>query len=115
MSEKRAAESDSDNHCERAVRGGGARECQSDHVIMCLIHHSFNILSIYLSIYLKKLEYHEKGQYFLSLISESETQILNRFITQSEIFQAFISWNFDDFGLPIMKTKNSVSENLNIT
>ncbi len=25
--------------------------------------------------------YHEKGQYFLSLISESETQILYRFIT----------------------------------
>ncbi len=39
----------------------------------------------------KKFEYHEKGQYFLSLISESETHILYRFITQSEIFQAFIS------------------------
>ncbi len=31
--------------------------------------------------HLKKLEYHEKGQYFLSLISESETHILYRFIT----------------------------------
>ncbi len=31
----------------------------------------------------KKLnEYHEKGQYFLSLISESETHILYSFITQ---------------------------------
>ncbi len=29
-----------------------------------------------------------KNQYFLSLISESETHILYRFITQSEIFQA---------------------------
>ncbi len=28
-----------------------------------------------------KLEYHEKGQYFLSLISERETHILYRFIT----------------------------------
>ncbi len=28
-----------------------------------------------------KLEYHEKGQYFLLLISESETYILYRFIT----------------------------------
>ncbi len=27
-----------------------------------------------------------------------------RFITQSEIFQAFISWNFDDYVLQIMKT-----------
>ncbi len=29
----------------------------------------------------KKIEYHEKGQSFLSLISESETHILYRFIT----------------------------------
>ncbi len=29
----------------------------------------------------KKIEYHEKGQYFLSLISESEMHILYRFIT----------------------------------
>ncbi len=58
------------------------------------------------------MEYHEKGQYFLSLISESETHILYRFITQSEIFQAFISWNFDDYGLQIMKTQNSVSQNI---
>ncbi len=29
----------------------------------------------------KKCEYHEKGQYFLSLISESETHILYRVIT----------------------------------
>ncbi len=29
----------------------------------------------------KKNEYHEKGQYFLSLISESETHISRRFIT----------------------------------
>ncbi len=28
----------------------------------------------------KKLEYHEKGQYFVSLISESETHILDRLI-----------------------------------
>ncbi len=28
--------------------------------------------------------------------SESETHILYRFVTQSEIFQAYISWNFDD-------------------
>ncbi len=34
-----------------------------------------------LQVYLKKLDYHKKGQYFLSLISESETHILYRFIT----------------------------------
>ncbi len=37
-------------------------------------------------IYTENIEYHEKGQYFLSLISESETHILYKFITQSEIF-----------------------------
>ncbi len=48
---------------------------------------------------------------FFSLISESKTHILYRFITQSEIFQAFISWNFDDYGLQIKNPKFSVSEN----
>ncbi len=67
-----------------------------------------------LEVHLKKIEYHEKGQYFLSLISESETHILYRFITQSEIFQAFISWNFYDYGLQIMKTPNSVSQKIRI-
>ncbi len=33
-------------------------------------------------------------------------------ITQSEIFQAFISWNFHDYGLQIMKTQNSVSQKI---
>ncbi len=31
--------------------------------------------------------------------------ILYRFIKQSEIFQAFISWNVDDYGLQIIKPK----------
>ncbi len=53
-----------------------------------------------------------KNVYFLSLISESETHILNRFITQSEIFQAFISWNFDDYGLQIIKSQNAVSQKI---
>ncbi len=59
-------------------------------------------------VHLKKMEYHKKGQYFWSLISKSETHILYRFITQSEIFQDLISWIFDDYGLQIMKTQNSV-------
>ncbi len=33
--------------------------------------------------------------------------------TQSEIFQAFISWTFD-YGLQIMKTQNSVSQKIRI-
>ncbi len=38
----------------------------------------------------QKFEYHEKGQYFLSLISESETHILYRFITH-RVKYVFIS------------------------
>ncbi len=32
----------------------------------------------------------------------------------SEIFQAFISWNFDDYGLQTMETQNSVSQKIRI-
>jgi len=39
------------------------------------------VLYIYIRYIKKKIEYHEKGQHFLSLISESETHILYRFIT----------------------------------
>ncbi len=34
----------------------------------------------FVQLHLKIFEYHEKGQYFLLLISESETHILYRFI-----------------------------------
>ncbi len=61
-----------------------------------------------------RIKCHEKGQYLLSLISESETHILYRFIKQSETFQVFISWNFDDYGFQIMKTQNSVSQKIRI-
>ncbi len=49
---------------------------------------------------------------FLSLISGSETHILSRFITQSEIFHAFISWNFDDYDFQIIKIPNSVYQKI---
>ncbi len=35
----------------------------------------------HIQVHLKKIEYHEKGQYILSFISDSETYILYRFIT----------------------------------
>ncbi len=40
-----------------------------------------NKLFILVHLKKKKIEYNEKGQYFLSLVSESETHILYRFIT----------------------------------
>ena len=35
-------------------------------------------------------------------------------LLDSEIFQAFISFNFDDYGLQLMKTQNSVSPKIRI-
>ncbi len=37
-----------------------------------------------------------------------------RIIRHREIFQAFISWHLDDYGLQIMKTQNSVSQKIRI-
>ncbi len=62
--------------------------------------------------YISKKKCHENGKYFLSFISENETHILYRLITQSEIFQAFIYGHFDDYGLQIMTTQNSVSQKI---
>ncbi len=45
---------------------------------------------------------------------QSEPHILYRLITQSEIFQAFISLNLDFYGLQLMKTQNSVSQKIRI-
>jgi len=43
--------------------------------------------------------------------SQCETNILYRLITlQSEIFQAFICYNCDDYVLELMKTPNSKLE-----
>ncbi len=39
------------------------------------------LIEIPLQVHLKEFEYLKKGQYILSLISESETQILYRLIT----------------------------------
>ncbi len=43
--------------------------------------HTHMHVYVHVQVHLKKIEYLEKGQYFLSLISESETHILYRFIT----------------------------------
>ncbi len=73
-------------------------------------------LLIHVQVHLKKLEYHEKGQYFLSLISESETHILYRFITHRvKYFKPFISWFFFLWLTDNENPKFSVSENLTIT
>ncbi len=82
-----------------------------------------NLLKIYslsisiqsdVKVHLKTFWISWKRSIFLSLISERETHMLYRLITQSEIFQAFISWHFDDYGLQIIKTPNSVSQKIRI-
>ncbi len=73
----------------------------------CII---FNI-----QVHLKKIEYHEKGQYFLSLISESEPHILYRFITHRvKYFKPL----FLDILMIMADNENPkfrVSENYNVT
>ncbi len=60
----------------------------------------------HIQVHLKKFEYDEKGQYSLLLNSESETHVLNRFIT-------YFKPLFLDI-LMIMKTQNSVSQKIRI-
>ncbi len=93
--------------------------CVKDHISRLMYQiknivfiYCISLCHVYLQVHIQKIEYYEKGQYFLSLTSESETHILYRFITQSEIFQAFIAWNLDDYGLQILKTQNSVSQKI---
>ncbi len=57
----------------------------------------------------------KKVNIYFSLFSESETHILYRFIThRMKYFQPFISWNFYDYGLQIIKTQNPVFQKISI-
>ncbi len=51
----------------------------------------FGVMQCILQVHLTKIELKKNDNILLSLISESETHVLHRFITQSEIFQAFVS------------------------
>ncbi len=67
----------------------------------------------------KSHENQEKGQYFLSLISESEIHILYRFITHrvkyfKPLFLNILILHFDDYGLQTMKTQNLASQKIRI-
>ncbi len=53
----------------------------------------------------------KKVNIFLSLISESETHVLYRFITHGVKYLKPLFLEIDDYGLQIMKTQFSVSEN----
>ncbi len=54
--------------------------------------------------------------WFISLIPFKKWNLYNVYIhsTQTDIFQVFISFNFDDYNWQLMKTPNSVSQILNI-
>ena len=81
--------------CLKALLDGEACCLIPEHAINDITQINTNTQIGNIQVHLKKFEYHRKVQYFLSLISESETHILYIFITQSEIFQAFISLNFE--------------------
>ncbi len=52
--------------------------------------------------------------WFISLIPFKKWNLYNVYIhsTQTDIFQVFISFNFDDYNWQLMKTPNSVSQKI---
>ncbi len=54
--------------------------------------------------------------WFISLIPFKKWNLYNVYIhsTQTDIFQVFISFNFDDYKWQLMKTPNSVSQKITI-
>ncbi len=54
--------------------------------------------------------------WFISLIPFKKWNLYNAYIhsTQTDIFQLFISFNFDDYNWQLMKTPNSVSQKIRI-
>ncbi len=54
--------------------------------------------------------------WFISLIQFKKLNFYNVYIhsTQTDIFQVFISFNFDDYNWQLMKTPNSVSQKIRI-
>ncbi len=54
--------------------------------------------------------------WFISLIPFKKWNLYNVYIhsTQTDIFQVFISFNFDDYNWQLMKTPNSVSQKIRI-
>ncbi len=54
--------------------------------------------------------------WFISLIPFKKLNLYNVYIhsTQTDIFQVFISFNFDDYNWQLMKTPNSVSQKIRI-
>ncbi len=67
---------------------------------MCMVNFIHHDIQVYLK---KKWNIMQKVNTFC-LSFQKVKPISYRFITQSEIFEAFISWNFDDYVLQIMKT-----------
>ena len=66
--------------------------------------------TIQLQVHLKKIECHEKVQYFLSLISESETHTLHRFITQSKYSSLSVLHEVLRCPGPVLTSVNSVDQ-----
>ncbi len=81
-----------------------------------LIKRKLKLLTIYsphaiLQVHLKQLILWKRSIFFVTHFRKWNPCIIQIHYTWSEIFKAFISWNFDDYGLQIMKTQFSVSEN----
>ncbi len=93
---------------------------QNEDVYIFLVLHVFLqlIYSIYIYIYIYTDAGHiiriSSKSWFISLIPFKKWNLYNVYIhsTQTDIFQAFISFNFDDYNWQLMKTSNSVSQKI---
>ncbi len=89
----------------------------------CTVIHWFNSHEVWGAPWLT-LEYTGAGHiirissksWFISLIPFKKGNLYNVYIhsTQTDIFQVFISFNFDDYNWQLMKTPNSVSQKIRI-
>ncbi len=88
----------------------------SIHVLICI----FVIVAFYICIYIYTGAGHiiriSSKSWIISVIPFKKWNLYNVYIhsTQTDIFQVFISFNFDDYKWKLMKTPNSVSQKIRI-
>ncbi len=87
-------------------------------VCVCLYVYIYIYIYIYICIYTGAghiIRISSKS-WFISLIPFKKWNLYNVYIhsTQTDIFQVFISFNFDDYKWQLMKTPNSVSQKIRI-
>ncbi len=83
---------------------------------VCIIHTRHIYIYIYIHTGAGHIIRISSKSWFISLIPFKKWNLYNVYIhsTQTDIFQVFISFNFDDYKWQLMKTPNSVSQKIRI-